>query len=453
MYRIFLAVLFTLSTLTPALAGRFALVIGIDGYAELPRLQKARNDAGAVAATLEAQGFTVTLLEDPGRRAMTRALSDLAARLSPGDEALFYFAGHGVEIAGRNYLLPADAPAVKPSEEAFLTAESLAADDVVFTLQARGAAITILILDACRDNPFPREGTRSAGSARGLAPIAPPEGSFILFSAGAGQTALDRLSGSDRDPNSVFTRALLPLLSRGDLTLPELARLLRGEVEATAATIGHKQRPAYYDELTGDYRIATAGARGAVPLADSASAETRAPPADPAACAAAAADWPAVVALSDPVTLRAFAQSHAGCAPLQHAALAEAGRLEGARAADPGLPEEPEQDEPWGGVMAAIPSPSQVASAEAAPSGDVGLAREPAAPAWRVRSGVSEGYVNVRAGAGTMHPVLFTIGAGAGGIEVLSCRPPDPGGGAFDWCLIRHSGREGWLSSNGIEKE
>lgn len=441
MYRIFLAALFLLSTLAPAVAERFALVIGIDGYAELPPLQKARNDAGAVAAALQAQSFAVTLLEDPGRRAMTRALSDMAAALSPGDEALFYFAGHGVEIAGRNYLLPADAPAAKPSEEAFLTAESLAADDVLSTLQARGAAITILILDACRDNPFPREGTRSAGSARGLAPIAPPEGSFILFSAGAGQTALDRLSGADRAPNSVFTRALLPLLSRGDLTLPELARLLRGEVEATAATIGHKQRPAYYDELTGDYRIAGAGARGAVPLTGASAADLGLR-ADPAACAAAAADWPAVVALNDPVILRAFAETHAACAPLQHAALAEAERLEEARATDPGLPEEPGPDEPWGGVMAAVPPP---AGSE--------LARAPAPQTWRVRSGVSEGYVNVRAGAGTMHEVLFTIGAGAGGIEVQTCRPPDPGGGGFDWCLVRYSGREGWLSSNGIEEE
>jgi hypothetical protein len=367
-----------------------------------------------VSDTLQAQGFTVTLLQDPGRRAMTRALSDMAARIKPGDEALFYFAGHGVEIAGRNYLLPADAPAAKPGEEAFLTAESLAADDVVYTLQERGAAITVLILDACRDNPFPREGTRSAGSARGLAPIAPPEGSFILFSAGAGQTALDRLGGSDRDPNSVFTRSLLPLLTRPDLSLPELARLLRGEVEATAATIGHKQRPAYYDELTGDYRIATASERGAVPLTDATdgTAPTRAPTADPAACAAAAADWPAVVALNDPNTLRAFAETHAACAPLQHAALTEADRLTAA---------------------ATVPTPP--------------------AETWRVKRGVSDGYMNIRAGAGTMHPVLFTIGAGAGGIQVLTCRPPDPGGGSFDWCQIRYSGQQGWLSSNGIEKE
>ena len=449
--RLALAALLALGTLSPALADRYALVVGNDAYAELPPLQKAVNDATAVAAALESQGFAVTLLTDAGRRAMTRGLSDLAARIRPGDEALFYFAGHGVEVAGRNYLLPADAPAVKPEEESFLTAESVAADDVVFTLQGRGAAVTVLILDACRDNPFPREGTRSAGSARGLAPIAPPEGSFILFSAGAGQTALDRLGGTDHDPNSVFTRALLPLLARGDLTLPELARLLRGEVEATAATIGHKQRPAYYDELTGDYAIATAAGRGAVPLGTTVA---DAPVADPAACAAAAADWPAVVALQDPLTMRAFAEAHAACVPLSHAALAEADRLDTAKASDPGAA----QPEDWPEVYAAAPPPDDSAAvAEVAPAAvpEQAAAAQPMAPleTWRVRLGVSEGYVNVRQGAGTMHRILFSIAAGAGGIEVDQCRPPDPGGGSFDWCFIRYGGQEGWVSSNGIERE
>lgn len=398
-----------------ALADRLALVIGNDGYAELPPLAKARNDATAIAAALEGQGFTVTLLTDAGRRAMTRALSDMASRIAPGDEALFYFAGHGVEIAGRNYLLPVDAPAVKPEDESFLTAESVAADDVLFNLQSRGALVTVLILDACRDNPFPREGTRSAGSARGLAPIAPPEGSFILFSAGAGQSALDNLGGADANPNSVFTRSLLPLLARNDLTLPELARLLRGEVEATAATVNHKQRPAYYDELTGDYTLAAAASRGAVPLAGAPQPQSAA---NAAACAAAAADWGPVKALGDPAALRAFAETHAACAPLQHAALAEAERLAGA-----------------------APPPANV------------LPPEPALPTWRVKDGVSQGFVNVRSGPGTMHAILFSIGEGATGLEVSDCRPPDPGGGKYDWCLVRYGGQQGWVSSNGIEPE
>ena len=406
----------------PAWAERWALVVGNDAYESLPSLQKARNDAQAVSAALTAQGFQVTLLTDAGRREMTRAVSDMAARITPGDETLFYFAGHGVEIAGRNYLLPADAPAAKPGDESFLTAESLAADDVLATLQARGAAISVMILDACRDNPFPREGTRSAGSARGLAPIAPPEGSFILFSAGAGQTALDGLGAGDGNPNSVFTRALLPLLARPDLTLPEVARLLRGEVEATASAIGHKQRPAYYDELTGDYALAIAATRGAAPLDDAVVA-----PKGNAACAAAAADWGPVSSLGNVAALRAFAETHAACAPLQHAALAEVARLEGAAPAVAPAPE--------------APSPQQQQ-----------LSLVPKVQLWAVKSGVSDGYVNARSGPGTMHAILFRIPAGTGGLQVAECRPPDPGGGKYDWCLVQVLGQQGWVSSNGLAR-
>jgi hypothetical protein len=401
----------------PAAAERWALVIGNDAYESLPGLQKARNDAQAVSAALTAQGFQVTLLTDAGRRDMTRAVSDMAARITPGDETLFYFAGHGVEIAGRNYLLPADAPAAKPGDEAFLTAESLAADDVLATLQGRGAAISVMILDACRDNPFPVEGTRSAGSARGLAPIAAPEGAFILFSAGAGQTALDSLGAGDGNPNSVFTRALLPLLARPDLTLPEVARLLRGEVEATASAIGHKQRPAYYDELTGDYALAITATRSAAPLDDA----VVAPKGNPA-CAAAAADWGPVSSLGNAAALRAFAETHAACAPLQHAALAEAERLEGAAPAAPAAPQQQ-------------------------------LSLVPKVPLWAVKRGVSDGYVNARSGPGTMHAILFRIPAGTGGLQVAECRPPDPGGGKYDWCLVQIDGQQGWVSSNGIARE
>lgn len=419
------------------MAERLALVIGNDSYESLPVLQKARNDAVAVAQTLEGMGFAVTLLTDAGRRDMTRGISNVAGQISPGDEVLFYFAGHGVEVAGRNYLLPADAPAAKPGDEAFLTAESVAADDVLYTFKERGAAVTVLILDACRDNPFPREGTRSAGSARGLAPIAAPEGSFILFSAGAGQSALDSLGQGDGDPNSVFTRTLLPLLARDDLTLPEVARLTRGEVEARAATVSHKQRPAYYDELTGDYVLAPASlSRGAVAL-DGAEAAAPVVAGNAAVCAAAAADWGPVLALGDPVALRGFAESHAACAPLSHAALAEAERLDGAAEAAVAAPEPSDQKQKL----------SDLARQMLVNPQDYGI------ETWAVKAGVSDGYVNARSGPGTMHSILFRIPAGTGGLPMETCLPPDPGGGKYDWCLVSFMGQQGWVSKNGLERE
>lgn len=316
--RILLLIILAVILALPAQATqRFALVIGIDDYVALADLRKARNDATAVAQSLEYLGIDVSLLLDPERRRISRAISDMIARTGPGDEVLFYFAGHGIQIDGRNFLIPADAPAAKPGDEAFLMAESIPVDQVMETLKSRGAATAVLILDACRDNPFPRNGTRAVGSGRGLAPVVAVEGSFILYSAGAGQTALDRLSDADTDPNSVFTRNLLPYLEEPDRPLQEIVRDLRTKVEAQAAAIGHRQRPAYYDELTGDYLLAAA----------------RTPPAavqpaidDP--CTSAARDWEGVAAMNDPDLLRAFAVAHFPCEKLRTAALERVVSLE-----------------------------------------------------------------------------------------------------------------------------
>jgi Caspase domain len=126
-------------------------------------------------------------------------------------------------------------------------------DLFIDTIRARKVRVATFILDACRDNPFAATGTRSLGGSRGLG--APPavEGTFILYSAAAGQTALDRLSDGDKDPNSVFTRALLPLLATPGLTVSDLAIAVRQDVLRIAASVGHAQRIAYYNELNGDY--------------------------------------------------------------------------------------------------------------------------------------------------------------------------------------------------------
>lgn len=347
-----------------ALANRLALVIGNDGYENLPVLHKAQNDAVAIAERLGGYGYSVTLLRDADRRTITKALSDLAAAIDPGGEVVFYFAGHGVEIQGRNYLIPIDAPAAKPEEAAFLTAESIAVDQVLDTIRERGARVTVLILDACRDNPFPQEGTRSLGGSRGLAPVAAPEGTFILFSAGAGQTALDGMGGKDREPNSVFTRSLLRRLDEPGQPIQDIARLVRRDVEELAASVNHKQRPAYYDELTDDFILAAdAPLRGAAPLDDPADVEPIVEPSD---------------------------------SPL---------------------------DDP-----------------------------PPPAPTWRVKLGVSEGHMNVREGRGTGFPILFEIPEGKGSLVVHQCLPPESGTGK-DWCFIDYQGRQGWISSGGIEPE
>ena len=287
---------------------RHALVVGVDKYVHVVPLQKARNDANAIDSALQQVGFQVTKLLDPTRRELNQSLSDFAAGLQPGDEALFYFAGHGIEVAGRNYLLPADIPAAQLGDEDFVIAEAIGVNRVLRTLQRRGVQVSVLILDACRDNPFPTKGTRSLGSQRGLARVDPPEGAFILYSAGTGQAALDRLSDNDPDPNSVFTRALVPRLLEPGLNIHSLAREVRRDVRAMAKTVNHDQFPAYYDQLAGVFSFHP---DGATPPAQSKQSVVPVP-VDP--CSAARADWAIIADTSSQKALELFVEQHAACA-------------------------------------------------------------------------------------------------------------------------------------------
>ncbi|MCP5084960.1 MAG: hypothetical protein GY948_25020 [Alphaproteobacteria bacterium] len=236
-----------------ALAKRVALVIGNDDYQEVVKLQKAANDAKAMGDVLESVGFEVYRANNVARRNMNFQLQSFYSKLQPGDEALFFYAGHGIEIAGRNFLLPTDIPSAKPGGEDFIKSEAVPVDRILRSIRKRGARVSIMVLDACRDNPFPNEGTRSLGGTRGLARMPTAEGTFIMYSAGVGQTALDRLSDDDPHPNSVFTRSLVPLIKKPGFSLTRTARLVRREVQDLAGKISHNQRPAYYDEVTGDF--------------------------------------------------------------------------------------------------------------------------------------------------------------------------------------------------------
>jgi len=243
---------------------RVALVVGNDRYQNLPsdrQLQRAVSDARAVGDTLRTIGFDVIPGENLGRQAMVDKLDEMTRRLSPGDIAFFFFAGHGVAIGGGNYLLPSDVPNVESGQETRLGRAAIGENDIVSDLQQRGVRVAVVVLDACRDNPFRRPGVRSVGGERGLGRVEPARGAFTLYSAGLGQMALDRLGNADRNPNSVFTRTLLPKLARPGLDLTALAIEVREEVARLAGSIGHDQRPAYYDETIGG-RIFLAGLPG-----------------------------------------------------------------------------------------------------------------------------------------------------------------------------------------------
>ena len=240
---------------------RVALVIGNDRYPNLSltqQLQKAVNDARAVGAALKQIGFEVVSGENLGRRALLAHLDDAAQRLAPGDTVFFFFAGHGVAVDGTNYILPADVPAVGAGQVASLTGAAVREEDIIDRFLRAGARVAVVVLDACRNNPFAGPGTRGIGTEKGLVPVEPPSGVFTLYSASRGQTALDRLNDGDPNPNSVFTRSLLPALARPGLDLPGLALEVRKEVTRLARSVNHPQRPAYYDETSGD-RIFLAG--------------------------------------------------------------------------------------------------------------------------------------------------------------------------------------------------
>jgi Caspase domain/Domain of unknown function (DUF4189) len=239
-------------------ARRVALVIGNDAYENLDHLQKAVNDARAISTALTQLGFEVIRVENAPRRTMTQKIVEFAGKVARGDTAFFFYSGHGVEIRGINYLLAVDTPGANVGQEALITSEGIPADTIIEQLQERGAKVSMLVLDACRENPFKTTGSRGVGATRGLAQITTPEGVFVLYSAGVGQTALDRISDTDPNPNSVFTRTFAHVLTSPGVSVQEMAKTTQLEVRKLAATVNHPQMPAYYDQILGQFTFTQA---------------------------------------------------------------------------------------------------------------------------------------------------------------------------------------------------
>ncbi|HOI72552.1 MAG TPA: SUMF1/EgtB/PvdO family nonheme iron enzyme [Syntrophales bacterium] len=217
---------------------RHALVIGNGAYATGP-LKNPGHDASDMAKLLKELKFSVTLLRDADQRTMEEAIRKFQRTLKRGGVGLFYFSGHGMQIAGRNYLIPVKAGI---SQESDVKYEAVDAGRVLDAMETAGNGMNIVILDACRDNPFAKS-FRSA--SRGLAKMDAPKGTFIAYSTAPGDTASD---GSGR--NSPYTRALLKHVPAANLPIELVFKKVRQETDRL--TRG-KQVPWESTSLTGDF--------------------------------------------------------------------------------------------------------------------------------------------------------------------------------------------------------
>jgi uncharacterized caspase-like protein len=258
----------------PAQAKRLALVIGNDAYQHADPLDNARADAKAVADALKATNFKVTLKQDVTLQAMKEAIRSFKNEVAGGDEVIFYYAGHGVQLDGNNYMIPVDTAGESPDQ---LKDDSVSLQRVLDDMQDQKARFTLAIIDACRDNPF--KGNGRALRTRGLAPVTAADGQAVLYSAGAGQEALDNLGPRDKDPNGVFTRVLIKEMRTPGLSFDQVIHEVRDQVVQLAKSVDHVQTPGYYSQFTGDFFFIPPGA-GPGPAAPTPVAASHGPSAD-----------------------------------------------------------------------------------------------------------------------------------------------------------------------------
>ena len=227
---------------------RKALIFGNDNYQSITKLMNAKEDASAIAAALKSYGYQVTLRLDATEKEMKASIRSFSATINGGDEVLFFYAGHGVQLGAANYLLPTD---IGGESEAQVRDDAIQLQRVLDEMVDRRAKFTLAVIDACRNNPFKSSGRAIGG--RGLAPTTAATGQMIIFSAGVGQEALDRLGPKDTDRNGLFTRVFLREIRKPDVSVDRVVRNVRNEVVNLAKSVGHEQVPAIYDQVVGEF--------------------------------------------------------------------------------------------------------------------------------------------------------------------------------------------------------
>ncbi|NEQ85064.1 MAG: hypothetical protein F6K26_34500 [Moorea sp. SIO2I5] len=224
---------------------RIALVIGNSAYQEDPLVNPV-NDATDVAQALKDLGFEVNLRKDLNWQGMDEAIENFSKQLGKGGIGVFYYAGHGVQVKGENYLIPIDA---QLKRERDVRREAVFLGDLLKFMEEAETQVNILIIDACRDNPFYRRwhSTRGLTSVRGLSSVdLAPEGTIIAFATGPGEFAED----GQGQRNSPYTSNLLKYIKNPNLEVVSMFRQVRlGVLQETNS----KQRPWYRESLVGQF--------------------------------------------------------------------------------------------------------------------------------------------------------------------------------------------------------
>src|SRR5450631_323709 len=223
---------------------RVALVIGNSAYQTVGGLPNTTNDARAIAEVLKADGFTsVRIILDMTRASMIASLNDFQREADTSDWAVVYYAGHGMEVSGANYLVPIDA---KLGDDRDVQDEAVSVDRILSAVE-NAKKLRLVMLDACRDNPFLKRMHRSIATrsiSRGLAAIEPMGATLIVFAAKDGETAEDGTGG-----HSPFAASLIKRLQQPTIEINKLFRLVTSDVlKAT----GNQQRPFVYGSLPGE---------------------------------------------------------------------------------------------------------------------------------------------------------------------------------------------------------
>lgn len=216
---------------------RVALVIGNSSYPGVAALKNPANDASDIAGKLKKLNFNVTLKTNVGLRELLRTLTSFGDKVQPGSEVLVFYAGHGMQVRGRNYLIPVDA---EIRTENSVSSEAVDVDQLLDKLSA--ARLSLVILDACRNNPFER---RFRGNGQGLASINAPTGTLIAYATAPGKVASD---GEGR--NGLYTQELLAAMDVPGIRVEDVFKRVRTNVIRKS---GEAQTPWESSSLTGDF--------------------------------------------------------------------------------------------------------------------------------------------------------------------------------------------------------